>query len=841
MFRNPFGTKRNETKVANRRPTGLARGEYQVERLEQREVPASLQALPPNIDINRSFGSDAEVTIAINPTNPLNILAAGIDEASIFTDHQNLYRSIDGGTTWSLVTINLPTGFDTSAGDPGLVFDANGRALFTHMAQPTNNPAGLGMISAVSTDSGQTWTPGIITDGTAFDDKVFPAVGIDKTDPTRQIFYATWHRFNTILASSSLDGINWSPAVQVSQGNRNIDPHITVDTNGDVYDVWQDFGTVGQSQITLAKSTDGGVTWSPDQIIATTQVNPFIDPTSGGRYAIPAQPDRGMGIYMSIDTDRSGGPLNGRVYVAFVDQSDSDNNSATNHDDTDIYVIASADGGNTWTAANAQRTRVNDDFPGQNSQFFPWLSVDQVTGNVGVGWYDCRNDTGVPGPGDSNGVANDEAQYWAAISDDGGTTFSANIQLSDGTSNSHSFFDPTFFNFGDYTGTAFLNGTFYAIWADNSNSTGNNPQGTLRQMDMYVGRAQVAVTADVDSLSINPVFDVNPTGTFHTVTATVLDVQARPIRGVSVLFVVTGANGLLTATAFTDVNGVASITYVGNAAGFDNIAAFAGLATDSATKQWIAQTMLSGIVWIDNNNNAAVDPGELGIPGVTLTLTGTDINGNPVTATAITDASGAFIFSALFPSDANGFTITETQPAAYLDGFTRTTTRGIAGINVISQIVVAEGESVAGFFFAERGLLPTFITKRFFFSDAGTNVIPGSVVSPADTKTLAAFASAAPALPAVIQQGAPPPLPLNGPPGGGPPINLIKNIPKEYLPSTDPKFLAVTGPGIGAAEKQAFLAVLDPNKKSDKSDPAKTFVSTEKPLDDTANVAWADG
>jgi len=35
---------------------------------------------------------------------------------------------------------------------------------------------------------------------------------------------------------------------------------------------------------------------------------------------------------------------------------------------------------------------------------------------------------------------------------------------------------------------AVQSGLFYPVWSDNSNSTGNNPNGTLKQLDLYTAR-----------------------------------------------------------------------------------------------------------------------------------------------------------------------------------------------------------------------------------------------------------------------------------------------------------------------------------------------------------------
>jgi hypothetical protein len=57
---------------------------------------------------------------------------------------------------------------------------------------------------------------------------------------------------------------------------------------------------------------------------------------------------------------------------------------------------------------------------------------------------------------------------------------------------------------------------------------------------------------------------------------------------------------------------------------------------------------LSGYVYFDGNGDNARDDGpESGIEGATVTLTGTDLAGNPVTMTTTTDASGYYTFTGL--------------------------------------------------------------------------------------------------------------------------------------------------------------------------------------------------
>lgn len=79
--------------------------------------------------------------------------------------------------------------------------------------------------------------------------------------------------------------------------------------------------------------------------------------------------------------------------------------------------------------------------------------------------------------------------------------------------------------------------------------------------------------------------------------------------------------------------------------------------------------MVGGFVYYDINNNGVKETGEPGIGGVTVKLTGTDLNGAPVNLSQTTVASGTwqglYYFQNLLPGT---YILTETQPSGYLDG-----------------------------------------------------------------------------------------------------------------------------------------------------------------------------
>ncbi|MEO8523607.1 MAG: SdrD B-like domain-containing protein [Caldimonas sp.] len=88
----------------------------------------------------------------------------------------------------------------------------------------------------------------------------------------------------------------------------------------------------------------------------------------------------------------------------------------------------------------------------------------------------------------------------------------------------------------------------------------------------------------------------------------------------------------------------------------------------------VQRSSLNGTIFEDRDRvgaNGGTHQGvstEPGIQGVVLTLTGTDAYGNTVSSTQTSASDGRFTFAFLSPAGASGYTITETQPAAYVNG-----------------------------------------------------------------------------------------------------------------------------------------------------------------------------
>jgi hypothetical protein len=175
--------------------------------------------------------------------------------------------------------------------------------------------------------------------------------------------------------------------------------------------------------------------------------------------------------------------------------------------------------------------RVNTD-AGTNSQFFPKIALDPTSGNIAVVWYDCRNS-----------AANNREELWGTVSMNGGVSFLPEVKISAGSTSGVGMGGGN--ELGDYIGLDFYNGVFHPAWDDDSNSTGDNPNGTTN-LDYY--------TAAVSLVPATPVLTATGFGTngFFSVklasspmTSFGIQASTNLVNWTSIGSGYTGTNGLL--------------------------------------------------------------------------------------------------------------------------------------------------------------------------------------------------------------------------------------------------------------------------------------------------------
>jgi hypothetical protein len=447
-------------------------------------APASAGTTPLNVDVSQRHLNESEEAIAVNPTNPNNVVIftnVGHREAGL-TAGMFLGVSFDGGATWSRRLVGNFDNLGDACCDPSLAFDEFGNLFMTYLYQTENQ-----VPVALSTDGGLTFSvisnivapPKSTATKAAGDNRgLFRFVDQPTITAARGEVWVIFNAGGPLFATGA-------PVTGLGQVGAFFQGEVVPGTNNCTYgDIA--IGPAGQvmQTCTLTESGQGGgkvfVNVDADGLgPANFGGRVFVAETHvGGFDFIAPQPDRSVDAEAGLAWDRSGGAHSGRVYLIYTKEQKNES------DDTDIYVRYSDNDGSTWSAG----IRVNDDSTA-NSQFLPKIALDEATGNIAAVWYDSRADLGTGGAGDTDGVANDDAQLWGAFSTTSGTSFGSNMQISAGTSNSQD--SGNGIDYGDYSGMAFVAGVAHPAWSDNSNSTGNNPDGALHQLDIYTAAVGV--------------------------------------------------------------------------------------------------------------------------------------------------------------------------------------------------------------------------------------------------------------------------------------------------------------------------------------------------------------
>ncbi|MEZ4721430.1 MAG: glycosyl hydrolase [Flavobacteriales bacterium] len=402
----------------------------------------SAQSRYQNVMIMQQSGLNyppCEPSISISKKDPSRMVAGAV--------LRYVSVSTDSGQTWKTKKMRSRHGV---YGDPCIVSDANGRFHYFHLSDPT----GLGWASPKILDrivcqssrrGGKGWTRGssIGMNHPKDQDKEWVTY-----DPVNDQLIATWTQFDeynnpspecqsNILISVSKKGKTWSETATLSTlpgnclDNSGTAEGVTTDVDGDgnIYAVWSIDGKLVMVIGFVDKATGQITGFSEERVIVDSLANWAFEIPGLGRA-------NGMPI---IKCDRSGGPNHGTLYVNWADQR----NGA---EDTDIWLIKSADQGKTWS----DPIRINNDPPGRH-QFFTWMDIDQTTGRLYFVFYDRRNH-------DDN-----QTDVYLAKTEDGGETI-VNERISERP------FDPAKSGFfGDYNNICVEQGVVRPIWARSDN------------------------------------------------------------------------------------------------------------------------------------------------------------------------------------------------------------------------------------------------------------------------------------------------------------------------------------------------------------------------------------
>jgi hypothetical protein len=204
----------------------------------------------------------SESAILINPNNPQQMVAASKRWRNLHTYDFTLASafSSDGGRSWNdSADFTFPAGTNVMT-DPTFAWDDAGNVFMVGLVgsnPPTFNTFGMAVYK--STDGGQTWSAPNVIHTSGFDDKQWAAGDTNPASPFHGRVYAVWDDSSQMRFARTLDhGSTWIGAgtnsvAATSLVSDSFSPEINVAANGDVYIVW-----IAGSTIKMLVSTDGG-------------------------------------------------------------------------------------------------------------------------------------------------------------------------------------------------------------------------------------------------------------------------------------------------------------------------------------------------------------------------------------------------------------------------------------------------------------------------------------------------------------------------------------------------------------------------------------------------------
>ncbi|MBW3582331.1 MAG: glycoside hydrolase [Euryarchaeota archaeon] len=426
-----------------------------------------------NVHVTAESGPAAEVSLAVDPTDPLALVGGskdfslGMDErCGKYNVWSGVHVSHDGGRTWTHDLLPGHPGDDRETAlsvyacgsDPVVVVDPNGVFYYVSIhftADPEGDDPPVAELGPVwgssllnaglavtrSLDQGRTWEDPVVLvhreDGSLID-KEWAAV--DATTGSVYVSYLDTGDGAFYVQRNDDGGVTWDGPFLVDAGEDGTQQfgQVAVDPEGVVhFTYWSTDDGNDVSAVYHRSSADHGRTWSERGLVV-----PFVPVFDFGfthKYRIVSAPA------LAVD------PVVGTLYVAYPSPA-AMRGTATPAGYLDLYITASSDGGRTWN----DPVRVNDERAAPlNGQALQTLAVGP-DGIVHTTWLDYRHDP-----------SGQWSYLYYAYSTDDGVTWSENARVSDvpfdGTGGYHQSGSGTI---GDYNGLAVSSEAVHAFWAD---------------------------------------------------------------------------------------------------------------------------------------------------------------------------------------------------------------------------------------------------------------------------------------------------------------------------------------------------------------------------------------
>lgn len=468
-----------------------------------------------DFNVTKKNGPDGNCAITKNPQNKRQLFAA------CNTDGPGLFaaRSNDLGETWIYYDATDKTiadgtdGFFEACCDPTVAWDGFNNLYLGYVGVDRSRLDFL-----FSNDGGRTflpWTSWVGWPGWVFMQPTL-VVG-ENVGGTPNEIWVVFNRNGHMEAAGTLElpssdrafaHFYTTPIPGTTDCNFG---DIAISPSGAVVQVCQT-PTGGEGPTSILVNTDpdglGPMPFGPPVLATMTNV--------GARDLITPQGVYGVDAEAGLAYDRFGpgglpgfpgpSPHLGRLYLVYTDEVVDESN------DTDIMVRFSDDDGMSWSPSPI---RVNDDST-DRSQFLPKIATNRLSGNIAICWLDARDS-----------AMNDAVRQTCSMATPTSfPTFFANEAISDAASISTGSGD----EFGDYAGLTYFQGRLHPMWADTSNSTGDNPDLSA-DFDAYtdvVGGGLAAMEGDPHITTLDGVrYDFQGAGEFVALRGDGLEIQVR--------------------------------------------------------------------------------------------------------------------------------------------------------------------------------------------------------------------------------------------------------------------------------------------------------------------------
>jgi hypothetical protein len=320
---------------------------------------------------------DNELDIAINPTNPSNMIAGWNDYG--VGNSCGVGYTTDGGKTWRTDWLRgmTPAGgnptYDYGAGDPSVGFLNNGTAIFTCNAWSVKKPTAI--FVTTSTDGGRNWASPtkVASADTKAGNLDHPMMTIDHYGNRALIAYTGWSglQANSYALVSNSTATSWSGPYRIAADYKSNAPDIfdvslAGAPDGTIYStagIWQHVQVWSEQAVVVSQLRPGETAFTHTVKVRDLVPAPMTLPGESWRTSMQA----------SIGVDATG-----TVYELTGDD-------VTGH--LHMYLAKSTDHGASF-ATQVQLTS------GTHDEVMPWMSVTPA-GRVDTIYYDYDESTGL--------------------------------------------------------------------------------------------------------------------------------------------------------------------------------------------------------------------------------------------------------------------------------------------------------------------------------------------------------------------------------------------------------------------------------------------------------------